>query len=98
MADALDTLLNKTLPNFLGQEISNLRTEARFQAQEERDQKKREDIIRTYIFDVDQNYIIVLDPQRSKRDYYLVTAYFLNKNYGAKKIKKLLKRRLPEVH
>ena len=40
MADALDTLLNKTLPNFLGQEISNLRTEARFQAQEERDQKK----------------------------------------------------------
>ena len=39
MADALDTLLNQTLPNFLGQEISNLRTEARFQAQEERDQK-----------------------------------------------------------
>jgi len=40
MADALDTLLNQTLPNFLGQEISNLRTEARFQAQEEKDQKK----------------------------------------------------------
>jgi len=40
MADALDTLLNQTLPNFLGQEISNLRTEARFQAQEESDKKK----------------------------------------------------------
>lgn len=65
---------------------------------EERDQKKRQDIIRTYIFDEDQNYIIVLDPQRSKRDYYLVTAYFLNKEYGAKKIRKLLKKRLPEVH
>ena len=40
MADALDTLLNQTLPNFLGQEISNLRSEARYQDQEERDQKK----------------------------------------------------------
>ena len=40
MADALDTLLNQTLPNFLGQEISNLRTEARFQAKEESDKKK----------------------------------------------------------
>lgn len=65
---------------------------------EERDQKKRQDIIRTYIFDEDQNYIIVLDPQRSKRDYYLVTAYYLNKEYGAKKIRKLLKKRLQEVH
>jgi len=40
MASALDTLLNQTLPNFLGQEISNLRTEARFQAKEESDKKK----------------------------------------------------------
>lgn len=65
---------------------------------EERDQKKRVDIIRTYIFDVDQNYVIVLDPQRSKRDYYLVTAYYLNKEYGEKKIRKLLKKRLPMLH
>ena len=65
---------------------------------EERDQKKRVDIIRTYIFDVDQNYVIVLDPQRSLRDYYLVTAYYLNKDYGAKKIKKLLKKKLPTLH
>ncbi|SDA93100.1 hypothetical protein SAMN03080617_03684 [Algoriphagus alkaliphilus] len=65
---------------------------------EERDQKKRVDIIRTYIFDVDQNYVIVLDPQRSLRDYYLVTAYYLNKDYGAKKIKKLLKKKLPILH
>lgn len=65
---------------------------------EERDQKKRKDIIRTYIYDVDQKYIIVLDPQRTKKDYYLVTAYHLNKEYGEKKINKLLKRRLPELH
>ncbi|WAC12525.1 hypothetical protein [Dyadobacter pollutisoli] len=65
---------------------------------EERDQKKRQDIVRTYIYDRDQQYIIVLDPQRSQRDYYLVTAYHLNKDYGEKKIKKLFKNRLPELH
>jgi hypothetical protein len=64
----------------------------------ERDQKKRKDIIRTYIYDAEQKYIIVLDPQRSKRDYYLVTAYYLNKDYGEKKIKKLYRNRLAEVY
>lgn len=65
---------------------------------EERDQKKRKDIIRTYIYDVEQRYIIVLDPQRSQRDYYLLTAYFINKDYGEKKVNKLLKNRLPDLH
>ena len=65
---------------------------------EERDQKKRKDIIRTYIYDLEQKYIIVLDPQRTQKDYYLVTAYHLNKEYGEKKIKKLMKKRLPELH
>jgi hypothetical protein len=65
---------------------------------EERDQKKRQDIIRTYIYDVEQKYLIVLDPQRSLKDYYLVTAYYLNKEYGEKKIKKMIKKRLPEVY
>jgi hypothetical protein len=65
---------------------------------EERDQKKRQDIIRTYIYDADQKYIIVLDPQRSNKDYYLVTAYHLNKEYGEKKVKKLLKKKLPQVY
>ena len=65
---------------------------------EERDQKKRQDIIRTYIYDTTQKYIIVLDPQRSQRDYYLVTAYYLNKEYGEKKIEKLLKKRLLELY
>jgi hypothetical protein len=65
---------------------------------EERDQKKRKDIIRTYIYDIEQKYMIVLDPQRTQKDYYLVTAYYLNKDYGEKKIKKLMKKRLPELH
>ncbi len=65
---------------------------------EERDQKKRRDIIRTYIYDVEQKYIIVFDPQRSQQDYYLITAYFLNKEYGEKKIKNLLRKRLPDLY
>lgn len=65
---------------------------------EERDQKKRKDIIRTYIYDSEQKYIIVLDPQRTQKDYYLLTAYYLNKDYGEKKIKKLMKKKLPELH
>lgn len=65
---------------------------------EERDQKKRKDIIRTYIYNKEEKYIIVLDPQRTLRDYYLLTAYYLNKEYGEKKIKKLMKKRLPKLH
>jgi len=65
---------------------------------EERDQKKRKDIIRTYIYDIEQKYIIVLDPQRTQKDYYLITAYYMNKDYGEKKIKKLMKKRLAELH
>ena len=40
MPSPLETLLNQTLPRFLGQEISNLRSEARFQAQEEKAEKR----------------------------------------------------------
>lgn len=65
---------------------------------EERDLKKRQDIIRTYIYDIEQKYVIVLDPQRSNKDYYLVTAYYLNKDYGEKKIGKLLKKKLNELY
>lgn len=64
---------------------------------EERDQKKRQNIIRTYIYGADQKYIIVLDPQRSLRDYYLVTAYYLNKEFGEKKVIKMMKNKLPNV-
>ena len=65
---------------------------------EERDQKKRQNITRTYIYDKEQNYVIVLEPQRNQRDYYLLTAYYLNKNYGKKSIDKKLKDKLPNVY
>lgn len=65
---------------------------------EERDQKKRQDIIRTYIYDTEQKYVIVLDPQRSQTDYYLLTAFYLNKEYGEKKILKILKKKLPDLY
>jgi len=64
---------------------------------EERDKKKRKDIIRTYIYNAKQKYIIVLEPQRTNKDYYLITAYYMNKDYGEKKIKKLMRRRLSEA-
>lgn len=65
---------------------------------EERDQRKRKDIIRTYIYDVEQGYLIVLEPQRSDTDYYLLSAYYLNKEEGKKSIQKKLKKRLPDIH
>ena len=61
MASALDTLLNQTLPNFLGQEISNLRSESRFQAQEESDKKK-------YLQEWNRNETRYHDKIRSERE------------------------------
>ena len=56
------------------------------------------DKIRTYIYDVEQKYVIVLEPQRSGLDYYLLTAYYLDRAYGEKQIQKKLKKRLPNIH
>lgn len=64
----------------------------------ERDDKKRKDVTITYIYDLEQEYVIVLEPQRSGKDYYLKSAHYLNRDYGIKKMKKKLKRKLPEVY
>ena len=32
---------------------------------------------RTYIWDKDEDYIIVLEPLRNKEEYYLLTAYYM---------------------
>lgn len=55
-------------------------------------------VIRTYIYDLDQKYVIVLEPQRSGRDYYLLSAHYLNKSYGVRKMRKKLKKKLDIVH
>ena len=49
---------------------------------------------RTYIWDKDEDYIIVLEPLRNKEEYYLLTAYYMEgkdkaRNKMAKKWKRL---------
>lgn len=64
---------------------------------EERDRANRRTTIHTYIFDKVNKYIVVLLPQRSPYGYYLLTAYYLNKPGGEKKINKLKSRQLPNI-
>lgn len=64
----------------------------------ERNLRKRVDIVRTYIYNKTRKYVIVLEPQtRSRQSYYLLTAYYLNREYGEKQIQKKLKAKLPTV-
>lgn len=64
----------------------------------ERDQKNRKDIARTYIYNKPQKYVIVLEPQvRSGNAYYLLTAYYLDEDYGEKQLKKKMKKCLKEL-
>ncbi len=62
------------------------------------DRIDRKDVIRTYIYDIDYEYVIILEPQRSGTDYYLLTAYHLNEPGGKKQIEKKRKRKLDEVY
>ncbi len=59
---------------------------------EERDKKKRK-ARKTYIYDTVEQYVIVLEQQRSNA-FYLLTAYHLNKDYGKKQIEKKRKKAL----
>jgi len=53
---------------------------------------------RTYIYDKDENYVIVLEPLRKTSEYYLLTAYpILGKDDKREKMLKKYKKRLPEV-
>lgn len=63
----------------------------------ERDKRKRKNITRTYIYNVDQKYVVVLEPQNSEIDYFLLSAYHLNKKYAIKQMKKKMKKCLPQV-
>jgi hypothetical protein len=56
--------------------------------------------IRTYIYDVIEKYVIVLEPMRDlkKKEYALLTAYFEDgKDSKRSKIMKKYKRRLPDI-
>ena len=54
--------------------------------------------IRTYIYDLEQEYVVILEPQKSGLDYYLLTAYHLNEPGGKKQIEKKKKRKLDVIH
>jgi hypothetical protein len=54
--------------------------------------------IRTYIYDKDERYVIVLEPKKNNA-YYLITAYHLTgKDFKRDKIMKKYGRRLDEIH
>lgn len=54
--------------------------------------------IRTYIYDIDEKYVIILEPLRNKNQYYLLTAYHLmGKDAQRDKILNKYKRKLDEV-
>lgn len=64
----------------------------------ERNPRKRMNVVRTYIYNKTRKYVIVLEPQiRNGQSYYLLTAYYLNKEYGEKQIKKKLASKLDEI-
>ena len=60
--------------------------------EEVRDSKKRK-VTKTYIYDQVEEYVIVLEQQRSNA-FYLLTAYHLNKSYGKKIIEKKMQKAL----
>lgn len=62
------------------------------------DRIKRKDVIRTYIYNKDKQYVIILEPQRSKKDYYLLTAYHISEKKGKNQINSKYKRRLNVVY
>ena len=53
---------------------------------------------RTYIYDKNENYVIILEPLRNKNEYYLLTAYYLRgKDAKRNSILKKYKRKLNEL-
>lgn len=60
------------------------------------DKKKRQDVKHTYIYDRTGRYVIIFD-RRQYKDFYLLTAYYLDEPYAEKALKKKMKKRLSEV-
>lgn len=63
------------------------------------DRIKGRNKIRTYLYDIKEKYVIVLEPYRKTKDYYLLTAYYLEEGQGgSKSIENKYKRRLDEIY
>jgi hypothetical protein len=53
---------------------------------------------RTYIYDIEEKYVIVLEPMRKKNEYYLLSAYYVEgKDAARNKMMKKYNRRLPNM-
>lgn len=53
---------------------------------------------RTYIYDINEKYVIVLEPLRKREEYYLLTAYYVRgKDAKRNKFEKKYRRRLGEL-
>lgn len=64
----------------------------------ERDQNKRKVVPRTYIYNKTRKYVVVFELlQRNGNAYFLLTAFYLNKDYGLKMIENKLEKKLAEV-
>jgi hypothetical protein len=51
--------------------------------------------LRTYIYDMEEKYVIVLEPRKNNTEYYMLTAYYLEgKDAARDKMMKKYKRRL----
>ncbi|MBD5232970.1 MAG: hypothetical protein HDS65_02195 [Bacteroidales bacterium] len=65
----------------------------------ERDVKARKNVVKTYIYNKSEKYVIVLQAQHGNTSaYFLLTAYYLNREYGEKAILKKYRKRLPDIH
>lgn len=62
----------------------------------ERDKKKRQDVKHTYIYDNVKKYVIVFD-RRPKKDFYLLTAYYLDEPFAEKALEKKKKKKEVDV-
>lgn len=63
------------------------------------DRKDGKDVIRTYLFDQAQKYVIILEPRQEGISlYYIISAYYLNESYGEKSISKKMKNKLPNIY
>ncbi|MFL1895937.1 hypothetical protein ACJRPK_09560 [Aquimarina sp. 2-A2] len=59
---------------------------------------KEPDGFRTYIYDVTEKYVIVLEPLRNKNEYYLLSAYYVRgKDAKRNKFVKKYKRKLDNI-
>lgn len=58
----------------------------------ERDMKKRMNVRHTYIYDKVEKYVIIFD-RRPQKDFYLLTAYYLDEVYAEKALKKKMKKK-----